>query len=455
MTVRVTHVIQAFSRGGAGRALLSLADRTGTIVSLGPADPLMRARAEAAGATVVEGAGRLPALDATDAVLVHFWNTPELYEFLRGGLPPVRLAVWAHVAGNSPPQVVTREVVALADAFAATAPGTASLPVFAGPPPVIPAAPDPSRLVGAEPRPHTGFNVGYVGTLDFAKLHPRFAELCSAVDIADARFIVCGTGEASATLAAQVDGRVELRGYVEEIGPVLAECDVFGYPLAPGNYATSDLALQEAMAAGVPPVVLAHGEPHGLVEHGVTGLVARDEAEYARAIEYLYANPGERLRLGENARARARLRGPADVAREWGALFTELLERPKVARPARALTGAQAFVESLGGTAPEFAASLAAVTEEEALEAEARIAAAPPVLTSAAGGGILHYRRHYPNDGHLRLWAGLVLEAAGKHVLAVGELVRARELGCDAPRVSRYLARAAEEVGATEMARAR
>ena len=126
MTVHVTHVTQAFSRGGAGRALLSLADNTSTIVSLTPADELMRGRAEAAGATVLEGGAHLSALDAADVVLVHFWNTPELYEFLRGELPPVRLAAWAHVAGNSPPQIVTRELVELVDAFAVTAPGTAS-----------------------------------------------------------------------------------------------------------------------------------------------------------------------------------------------------------------------------------------------------------------------------------------------------------------------------------------
>jgi hypothetical protein len=160
VTARVTHVIQAFSRGGAGRALLSLAAGMDTIVSLGAIDPLMRARAEAAGATVLDGAGRVPALDATDVVLVHFWNTPELYEFLRGGLPPVRLAVWAHVAGNSPPQVVTREVVGLADVFAVTATATASLPVFAGPPPVIRPAPDPSRRAGAETRSPTGVKFG-------------------------------------------------------------------------------------------------------------------------------------------------------------------------------------------------------------------------------------------------------------------------------------------------------
>ena len=387
-------------------------------------------------------------------VLVHFWNTPELYEFLRGELPPVRLAAWAHVAGNSPPQIVTGELVELVDVFAVTAPGTARLPVFTDAPPLIPAAPDPERVAGAQRRPHSGFNVGYVGTLDFAKLHPRFAELCGEVDIPDARFIVCGAGEAAATIAAQVDGRVELRGYVEEIGPILAELDVFGYPLAAGNYATSDLALQEAMAAGIPPVVLAHGEPQELVEHGITGLVARDEADYPRAIEYLCTNPRERLRLGENARARAGRRRPADVAEEWQSLFTELLEHPKTPRHARPLTGAQAFVESLGATAPEFAASLTAVTEEDALEAEARIAGAPPVLASASGGGILHYRRHYPNDAHLRIWSALVLEAAGKHVYAAAELTAARQLGCGAPRVSHYLARAEKALRAKETVQA-
>jgi hypothetical protein len=453
MAARVTHVIQGLSRGGAGRALLSLVDDAATVVSLTAADPLMHARAEAAGATVVEGEDCAGVLAAADLVLVHFWNTPELWALLRGGLPPVRLAVWAHIAGDTPPQVVTPELVALADTFAATAAGTASLPFFASPPPVIPAAPDAARLAGAEPRRHDGFTIGYIGTLDFAKLHPRFAELCAAVDVPDARFVVCGAGPAAGALSAQVDTRVELRGYVEEIGPVLAEIDVFGYPLAPGTYATSDLALQEAMAAGVPPVVLAHGETRRLVEHGETGLVISDERDYARAIEHLYENPTERLRLGANARGRARVR--ADVVRAWEPLLDELLERPKAPRARRALGGAEAFVASLGGTVPAFAASMDDDDDEEAREAERLIAASPPVLVSAGGGGILHYRCLYPADAHLRLWSGLVLAAANNHVLAVPELAAARALGLEAPRVSDYLERSASAVGAGGLVDAR
>jgi hypothetical protein len=455
MSIRVAHLIPSLSRGGAGRALVALVgELTGvetTIVSLADVDVLMREKAVAAGALVLETEDALPALEAADIVQLHFWNTPELYALLRRGLPPVRLALWAHVAGDTPPQIVTRQLAELPDVFVATTPRTARLPVFDRAPRVIPAAPDIARI--RRPASHAGFNVGYVGTVDFAKLNPRFVELCLAVGVPEARFVVCGSGEASRTIAMQVEQagateRFELHGYVEEIGDVLSRLDVFGYPLAPGNYSTSDLALQEAMRAGIPPVVLPHGATSDLVRHGETGLVARDEDDYARSIEHLHANPEECVRLGQNACDEARRHSPAQVAREWSGVYAELMELPKrprgwpLAAPAR-FAGAAAFVESLGESAPEFATSLNAGTDEEAAVAETLIAAAPPVLAAPAGGGILHYRRSYPGDGYLRLWAGLVLEASGRTALAALEFKQAAELGCDAPRVREHLARAA------------
>jgi hypothetical protein len=463
MKPRVVHVIQGFSRGGAARSLLATAgahdDVDATVVSLAPADPWMRAQAAAAGLPLVEaptGARLRLALEAADVVQVHFWNSPELYGLLRGGLPAMRLAVWLHVAGDTAPQVVTAQLLEIADVAVAGSPHTARLPVFGEPPLVIADVIDPARLSGVRPSARSTFDVGYVGTVDFGKMHPRFVELSSRVDVPDVRFVVCGAGDALATIAEQarrlgVEELFELRGYVEDVGRVLAALDVFGYPLAPGNYSASDLALQEAMAAGVPPVVLPYGGAHALVRHGETGLVA-DEESYPAAVESLYADATERARLGHNARESARSWGPVQAARAWSAVYAELLEQPKRDRcwpgspAAERFPGAAAFVESLGGTAPEFAESLAACDEEAAAEAEARIAAAPPVLTSAGGGGILHYRRAFPRDAYLRLWAGLVLEAAGRNVLAVAELKAARELGCDR-RVLRYLDRAAEAIG--------
>jgi glycosyltransferase involved in cell wall biosynthesis len=438
--VRLVHVIQSLSRGGAGRALLSLADRGSTIVSLTPPDATMRARAEAAGAAVVAKGDAREAIESADVVLVHFWNTPELWEFLRGGLPPVRLAVWVHVSGDSAPQIVTPELLELADATVATTLRTCLERT-------IPAAPDPDRLAGSEPRAHDGFTVGYIGTVDFVKLHPRFFELSAAVAVPSVRFVVCGSGAAVGTIAGRGDPRFELRGYVEEIASVLAELDVFGYPLAPGNYSTADLALQEAMGAGVPPVVLAEGATASLVEHGVTGVVAADGVAYTAAIEYLHANPAERLRLGRNARERTR-RTPEDVAGAWAEVVAELLGHPKRARASSPAHGAAAFIRSLGDVAPEFRASLDASDDETAIEPEREIAAAAPVLVNAAGGGVLHYRLHYPDDPYLRLWSGLVLGGKGQHALAVAELRRACELGLNTPRTRAYLEHAADAIGA-------
>ena len=95
---------------------------------------------------------------------------------------------------------------------------------------------------------------------------------------------------------------MEIRGYVEDIRAALEEFDIFGYPLIEDTYATSEKALQEAMWAGIPPVVFAHGGVRCLVEHERTGLVVETEDEYARAIERLAGDPDLRRRLGDEAR---------------------------------------------------------------------------------------------------------------------------------------------------------
>lgn len=471
MRPRVVHLVQALSRGGASRAIVSTAIAAGPpggIISLAPADPLMRATAQAAGLEVLESPTRAElraTIAAADLLVVSFWNTPELYALLRNGLPPVRLALWLMIAGDTAPHIATAELAALADVVAVNAVPSLELPAIAAVPRrLIVAAAEPGKIP-ERLRPHDGFVVGYVGTLDFAKLHPDFVELCAAPELAEARFLVVGTGSAAATIAAQarargIAERLTLAGYVEDLAPLLAEMDVYGCPLAPGNYAASELALQGAMAAGIPPVMLPHGAATWLVEHEVSGLIARDEADYPRLLARLARDPGERERLGANARERARSRQPADAAGAWDAVAVELAELPKRARrlpplPARPFPGAAAFVRSLGDHAGAFAAALAAKDEEQAVAAELEIATAGPALEAPASGGVLHYRRFYPDDGLLRLWSGLVLAASGRDVLAAGEFKRAGELSDSLGRarvqLERSLARLERAAGAARI----
>jgi hypothetical protein len=265
--------------------------------------------------------------------------------------------------------------------------------------------------------PHPGFNVGYVGTVDFAKMHPDYVAMSAAVEVPAARFQVYGAGRAFGTLADRarelgVSARFELHGWAADLRPVLGGLDVFGYPLREDNYSASELVLQEAMYAGVPPVVLPYGGAPRALDHGRTGLVAADEDDYARSIEALYRSPDLRERLGAAARDHARRAwAPEKIAARWDGVYRELLAESKAERAPLfdGLEGAALFARTLGERAPQFERSMTAADAAEQLEAERAIAASPPALASADGGGILHYRRRYPDDPHLNRWAGLVL----------------------------------------------
>src|SRR4051812_17152211 len=283
---QILHVIPRLSRGGAGRALLCLTRTLGDFQHR----VLSLERGEA-----IDGLepARRSELATADIVHVHFWNAPALHELLTGDLPPARLLLAATGGGDHPPQVLTRAMMEHAEMTVADAPRPDAVRLR-----VIPAVCDWERVEGIEPVPHAGFNVGYVGTVGFAKMHQRYVAMSARIQVPEVRFVVCGGGDAFSTLARQAEAlgvreRFELRGWADDLAPVLSELDVFGYPLCEDNYSASELAIQEAMYAGVPPVVLPYGGAARAVQHGRTGLVARDEDDYARAVEFLHEHPDE------------------------------------------------------------------------------------------------------------------------------------------------------------------
>jgi glycosyltransferase involved in cell wall biosynthesis len=481
MTVTVLHVIQRLTGGGAARSLRALARYSGRggvyrhrVISLCPTDPRLAARTASEGTVVLNAPDeeeRDRELTECDIAVVHFWNTPELFAFLRRGLPAVRLLLCPHIGGLHAPHVITAALVDLADLVVAASPFSCELAVFrelsaaerAAKVDMILDGADLSRVASANARPHEKFKVGYIGTLCFSKMHPEYVRMSAAIAVPEVRFVICGDpGQArvlqrqAQTLGAQ--DRFEFRGYVEDIGAVLAELDVFGYPLCADNYSAADLVLQEAMAAGVPPVIFPYGGTQALVWHEQTGLVVRSEAEYRTAVERLYRHPEERRRMGVAARTYAlRHFGAANAVRRWHEVYARLLERPRRARAlsdvAPGASGAAHFVAALGDAAPEFRISLESSNLHEVLAAERAIAAATPVRCADAGGGIFHYRNHYPRDATLRLWSGLALAGQGQHVRALEEYRAARQLGLEHWRVSWYLARIAAALGATPVAR--
>jgi hypothetical protein len=263
--MRVLHVIERLGRGGAARAMLELARRcrrpatSQMVLSLRAPDPKAAELARSADLEILPDGDRALARQAVadaDIVHVHFWNTPELYAWLREPLPPVRVVLTVHVAGEHPAQVATGALLQFADFVIATCPYSLELPRFRELPPgkveMVLESPDFDRLARISPTPCHAFTVGYVGTVGFVKIHPRLVEMSAAARLPGVPFVVCGEGDAVKPLARQaielgMADRFEWRGYVEHVGAAFAGFDVFGYPLRADTYASSDLVLQEAM----------------------------------------------------------------------------------------------------------------------------------------------------------------------------------------------------------------
>ena len=477
----VLHVIQRLSSGGAARALIATAKYSAQTSSFGHS-AISLSPAERGGLELASQAGLKvltpnvisevsSALADADIVHFHYWNSPEFNDLWSRQLPPMRSLVWSEVNGQHPPHLITREVMDMADIFVAASPITLELDLVksmgCGKTDLVFAGADFARLDDIRAEDHAAFNVGYIGTIDFAKMHPKFVAMSADVDVPNARFILCGAGKAIRALKKQIrdlgdEARFEILDYVQDIRHVVAKLDVFGYPLCEDNYSASELVLQEVMYAGVPSVVLPFGGAAHLIVHGETGLVAEDEREYARAIEFLYRHPDERARLGRNAAVRARqLFGARNCAKKFNRIYAQLLRRPKAARRSSSSDlaattmlegssnrGAALLVRSLGDRGGDFRASLAAVEEHEVLAAEARISSSAP----AFGDCILDYRNHFRTDKHLALWSGLVLLNREHPALAAAAFRRAIELGCDHWRAQSYFARAARAAGATAVA---
>lgn len=474
---RILHITQCLTKGGAGRSLVATAKYSGRLgayqhkaISLVPVRHDVADIIHDADLELVDAPSRAQFLDeiqSADIVQVHFWNNPNIYELLRSELPAMRLLVWVMVAGDRPPQVVTSELADYSDRLIGCSPYTyesiqqvCALPEKIG---MVLGGTDFARCEGAVAQPHDTFNVGYIGSVDFVKMHPNYFQMSAAIDIPTVKFITIGRGRACSILHQQANAlglqeRFEFVDYVENHRSVIEILDVFGYPLCEETYAASELIVQDVMYCGVPPVVFPYGGLKRLVIHNETGLVVESEHEYKQAIEYLYHHPEERQRLGNNARQYAQQHfGAENAIQQLHPIYEKLLEQPKRQRQwsTQPRSGAECFVESLGETAPHFRLSLTSQDTEALLASDRVIAKSSPLMQSKglSSGGIMSYHTYYPNDAYLRLWAGLVWKQRGEFNRAASEFSAAIQFGFKHWRALYYLADTAEQIGDLALAR--
>jgi glycosyltransferase involved in cell wall biosynthesis len=148
--------------------------------------------------------------------------------------------------------------------------------------------------------------------------------MCEKINIPGVKFVVCG-GSKHEEIKKEASSKISFKGDVRDVKAHLSTFDVFGYPLQAEHFGTCEQALGEAMAAGIPPVVMANPSEWFIVDHGVTGLITSNEEAYIKAIEQLYHDKKLRQKLSDNARIAAKYHYASErMINDWEEVFDEL-----------------------------------------------------------------------------------------------------------------------------------
>jgi glycosyltransferase involved in cell wall biosynthesis len=244
-------------------------------------------------------------VERADVVVVHYWNTPSMWSFLqRWRRKAQRWILYVRVNGLHAPQRVPTQLLDSVSHVVLTSPDLrdqitrskcdlVSAPIRLPVLPLSVARNPPRRIIHA-------------GTLNVFKLPPTFIELHADIANATAPMQVAGAGGdevrwQTRAIDLGIADQFEWAGFRENLIEELPEFAVFSAPTAPFTYASGDRAIQEAQVCGVPVVAFKHAPISHLIEHGETGWLVEDDADFRdhlkRTINGELEIPRERVRV--------------------------------------------------------------------------------------------------------------------------------------------------------------
>jgi glycosyltransferase involved in cell wall biosynthesis len=118
------------------------------------------------------------------------------------------------------------------------------------------------------------------------------------------------------------DGRIRLRGHARDVYGVLRGADLFAMTSTTEGFPN---ALCEAMACGVPPIVIDSGAGvRDIVRHGVDGLLvdADNASQFAAALDAIMSDDARRASLAARAPEVVERFSAASVMRRWEELLS-------------------------------------------------------------------------------------------------------------------------------------
>lgn len=258
-------------------------------------------------------------INNSDAVIINWWGHPLMVTVLNiFSKVKTRLMIWSHINGLSYPYL-TYEFINMFDEIAFTSKCSYENPTWNSEQ-VLKIKSKSSLVLGfGDFNPEKinyknnycikqMYKVGYIGTLSFSKINTLFPEICKDIKskIKCTEFILCGNYDNEFYSSIKQDKYIfestVFTGFISDVNEKLVEFDLFCYPLAEENFATTENSILEAMAAALPIIVMDNPAERSIISHDVTGLIAKNSSEVSYYACELYKNRSRAAKLGRNAR---------------------------------------------------------------------------------------------------------------------------------------------------------
>jgi glycosyltransferase involved in cell wall biosynthesis len=370
----------------------------------------------------------------SDVVLIHWWNHPLLQELLMNReLPESRVILWSHISGNADPNSFSDFILNFPDKMVFTTPLSFAngnhkqrSDMKANNSTYIWSTTGVEKLSEYKTSSENSANaekvrIGYVGNLDYTKLHQSFFDVCKQISGPDISFTVIGPSTTQFNLDLEKYGQrlnLEATGYIPEFQKfrLMSEFDILLYPLARNHYGTCDQVLQEAMALGVVPVVLNNEMESFMVTHREDGLIANSIEELVENLKELIADNKLRETLGIKASTSSfKKYRISSMSESWNIEFSALMEKPKrlhatlASRFGRTLEPNEVFMQSLSTKAGVFELhkNAAEPHEKQIWASQISCLSGSPKWSSPTKSSPSHFSFYFPGDSLLKTWSEL------------------------------------------------
>lgn len=356
-----------------------------------------------------------------DAIVINWWGHPLMPQFLIEHLSGVkgRILFWFHINGCSYPYIPYELAANGAEALFTTAYSLEN-PLWSraernqirGTSTVIYGMGDffPETILPKVDYHTDKLRIGYVGTVSYSKMNHRMLDYIEMLHQHIPRMEVTLAGECDAEIRnevrkRQLEGIVRCTGKIEDIYSYYRSFDIFLYLLTPDCYGTTENVLLEAMAVGLPIIVLNNPVERNIIRNGENGYIVDREEELLNLVTELHSDTTMRQAAGSRARAYVCREYDACINRQrYLDVLLSVLEKPKTCYPFQDVMGASPYEWFRRFTGKNQTNFLRLCAGEGGFDQELNIWVdeLAPIYTGTHKSSISHFLEYYPDDKQLR-----------------------------------------------------